>query len=75
MRCVICRHGETREGVATITLERDRLTLVVRGVPARICEACGEDYVDEKVSERLLRDAEEAVRSGVRVEVRDYVAA
>ena len=72
---MVCRHSETREGVATITLERDRLTLVVRGAPARICEACGEEYVDEKVSERLLRDAEAAVRSSVRVEVRDYVAA
>ena len=68
MKCPICRVGETAPGVATVTLERDELTLVVRGVPARVCANCGEEYVEEAA-------AEEAARSGVKVDVRDYVAA
>jgi len=35
MRCVICKQAETQPGKATVTLERDGLTLVVKGVPAR----------------------------------------
>jgi len=56
-------------------LEREGLTLVVKGVPARVCENCGEEYVDEAETSRLLASAEEAVRAGVKVDVRDYVAA
>lgn len=47
MRCVICRQGETRPGTATLVLERDGLTLVLKNVPAEVCENCGEEYVDE----------------------------
>jgi YgiT-type zinc finger domain-containing protein len=75
MKCVICRHGETRPGTATVTLERDRLTLVVKDVPARVCDTCGEQYVDEAAATRLLQTAEEAARAGVQVDVRAYVAA
>ncbi len=75
MKCVVCRNGETRPGKATVTLERGELTLVVKGVPARICENCGEEYVEEAEASRLLDAAEQAAQAGVRVDVRDYVAA
>ena len=75
MKCVICRVSETRPATATVTLERGGTTLVVKGVPAEICANCGEEYVDAETTELLLRTAEEAVRSGVQVSVRDYVAA
>ena len=75
MKCPICRTGDTRPGPATVTLEREGLTLVVRGVPARVCENCGEEYVDEREAGRLLEAAEDALRAGVKVDVREYVAA
>ncbi|WP_428370743.1 YgiT-type zinc finger protein [Methanoregula sp.] len=34
MKCVICKHGETREGATTVTFDRDGMTLVVKAVPA-----------------------------------------
>lgn len=75
MKCVICRDGETKAGKATVTLEREGMTLVVKGVPAEICENCGEEYVDEETTRRLLEMAEEAARAGVQVDVRQYQAA
>ena len=75
MKCPICRTGETAPGKATVTLEHQGLTLVVRGVPARVCRNCGEEYVEETEAARLLGAAEEAARAGVKVDVRDYVAA
>lgn len=74
MKCVICKKGTTRPGVATVTLEREKATLVVKLVPARICENCGEAYMDEKTTSQLLKTAEEAARAGVRVDLRDYAA-
>ena len=75
MRCVICKQGEIQPGTASVMLERNGMTLVVKSVPARVCENCGEEYVDEDVTARLLREAEDAARSGVQVDIREYVAA
>jgi YgiT-type zinc finger domain-containing protein len=75
MRCVVCKQAEVRQGKATITLERDQITLVVKGVPARVCPNCGEQYVDEQVTKQLLETAEAAARAGVQVDIREYVAA
>jgi YgiT-type zinc finger domain-containing protein len=75
MKCVICRTGETRPGKAAVTLERDGMTLVTRGVPASICANCGEEYVDEDTTPQLLKTAEEAARAGVQADVRGYAAA
>jgi len=74
MKCVICKHGETRPGKTTVTLERGGATLVVRGVPARICGNCGEAYVDQEITRQLLGTAEEALRAGVQVDVREFAA-
>ena len=74
VKCVVCKHGETRPGTTTVTLTRDGTTLVVKGVPACVCSNCGEEYVDETTTAHLLEVAEQAARSGVEVEVRDYVA-
>jgi YgiT-type zinc finger domain-containing protein len=75
MKCVVCKKGETKIGKATVTLEKDGATLVFKGVPARVCAKCGEEYVDQEITARLLQSAEEAARSGVQVEIRQYTAA
>jgi YgiT-type zinc finger domain-containing protein len=75
MKCVVCKQAETRAGLATVTLERDGLTVVFKGVPAQVCPNCGEEYVDSSVSDRLLKEAEQTARNGTQVEVRQFVAA
>jgi YgiT-type zinc finger domain-containing protein len=72
MKCPICKYGETRSGEASITLERDGAVLVVRNVPAEICDNCGEAYHSADVTEALLRQAEVAVGAGVEVDVRRF---
>lgn len=37
----------TTRGETTVPLERGTTTLVIEGVPAEVCENCGEAYVDE----------------------------
>jgi YgiT-type zinc finger domain-containing protein len=75
MKCVICRKGETQPGTVSVTLERGNTTVVMKSVPAEVCETCGEQYVDEKTTQTLLAEAERAARSGVQLEVRTYQAA
>ncbi len=75
MDCVICKHGQTRPGTASVTLERGAITIVVKSVPARVCDNCGEEYLDEDITARLLQQAEDAIRAGVQVAIRTYAAA
>ncbi len=74
MTCVICKHGEPKMGKTTVTMERDGMILVIKGVPAQVCPNCGEEYVDEQVAAKLAETAEEVARSGIQVDIRNYVA-
>ncbi|MHB1847298.1 MAG: type II toxin-antitoxin system MqsA family antitoxin [Deltaproteobacteria bacterium] len=75
MICVICRHGDTRPGTTTVTFHDARHTTVVNEVPAEVCENCGEAYVAEGTTTRLLSIAADARGSEAIVLVRDYVSA
>ena len=75
MKCLICKQGETLSGETTITLERHGTTVVFKKVPARICANCGEAYLEEAVSTQLMVTAEQAARSGVLVDVREFTTA
>jgi len=75
MKCTICKHGETADGFSTVPIEREGMLLVMRGVPARVCQNCGEAYIDAKVTRELLQMAEEARKQHVQVDVRQYSAA
>lgn len=55
-------------------LECHALTMVVRHVPAEVCENCGEEYVDQAAAAAAWERAETAARDGVTVEVREYAA-
>ncbi len=74
MKCVICKQGELEAGKVTVTLERKGSTLVFKGVPAQVCPNCGEEYVDEDVSAKLLQRADELAKDGAQVDVREYAA-
>jgi YgiT-type zinc finger domain-containing protein len=74
MQCVICKQGETYPGAATVALERGGATVIIKGVPATICDNWGEYYLDEAMAARVLSMAEQAVSRGAEVEVRRFAA-
>jgi YgiT-type zinc finger domain-containing protein len=72
MKCIICKHGHTQPGKMTSTLDRGDTTIIVKEVPADICDNCGEGYLSQEISAQLLKQAEEAVKAGIQVDVRKY---
>lgn len=74
MKCVICKTGQTHPGKATVTLERGHTIVVMRDVPAEICEDCGEYYLDEATAESVYADAEQSFARHVEVEIQSYAA-
>ncbi len=62
-----------------MTLERAGTTIIIRDVPGiirdvpgEICDTCGEVYHRQEVTSILLKQAEQAYRDGVDIEVRRY---
>jgi len=72
--CGICQHRGTTPGTTTIPLERGDFLLVMRRVPAEICENCGEAFIDAETTSQILAEAEALAKSGVQVEVRSFAA-
>lgn len=54
MQCVICKHGQTYQSTTSIALFRQEKTFIIKNVPARICENCGEYYLSEQITESVL---------------------
>jgi YgiT-type zinc finger domain-containing protein len=72
--CVLCKHGNTQSEKGTVTLEQDNAIVILKGVPAEICNNCGEYYLSAAVTEQVLQRAEEAVSKGAEVEILRYAA-
>ncbi len=75
MKCVICKNGETHPGLTVVTLYRRGNTLVIKNVPAEICENCGEYYLSDEVAARVYEQAEQSLKHGAEVEIGQYAVA
>ena len=74
MKCVICKAGETAPGKTTVTLERSGTVILIKEVPADVCQDCGEYYLDESVVSKVYVQEEDAVKRHAEVEILRYAA-
>ena len=74
MKCALCKHGKTEPGTATVTLTKEETTVIIKGVPADVCDTCGEYYLDEAATRRVMEIARRAVEQGTEVEIVRYAA-
>ena len=74
MRCALCRTGETKPGKTTEAYEIGSTVVVVRGVPADVCQQCGEAYTNETTTRQLEKIVDQARHAGV-VVIQEYQAA
>jgi YgiT-type zinc finger domain-containing protein len=74
MICAICKNGTACPGLVTVTLQRGETTVILKQVPADICDNCGEYYLSSGVAEQVLLKAESAVKSGAEVEILRFAA-
>ena len=58
--CPICHGGNKRHGTTIFTVDLGDGVVVVRDVPAQVCDRCGSDWIDDVVAERLEQIVEQA---------------
>jgi YgiT-type zinc finger domain-containing protein len=74
VNCAICKTGQTRSGYANVVLQREKATVVLRHVPADVCDNCGEYYLASSVAQKTYEIADSALSAGVEVEIRQFAA-
>lgn len=74
MICTICKVGEMKPGRVTVTLQRNESVIIIKNVPAFVCENCGEYTLEESVTAEIMQLAERAVANNAEIEVLQYAA-
>ena len=66
--CPLCG-GQKRVGTTTFSVDNGESLVVVRTVPATICEQCGEEWIDNETAQALERIVAEAQAKHTQVEI------
>ena len=74
MTCPICKHGKMDKGTTTLIFETDNSTIVIKDVPANVCDNCQEAFISEEISKELLVMAHKEEEEGMEIEVLHYAA-
>ncbi len=75
MACPLCK-GNMTPGTTILPFEmQSGRVIVVLNVPARVCEQCGEEYVDMKVARNVEQLIDRAERDGLSMGFVEYAAA
>ncbi|AFL85058.1 YgiT-type zinc finger domain protein [Belliella baltica DSM 15883] len=69
MECSICKNGETASGFVTVTLERGGTIVLIKNVPADVCQNCNHYYLDAQTTKMILDKGQEAYDKGAELEV------
>lgn len=75
MKCLYCK-SNLKEGETALTFQmgNDRI-IVVKDVPALICEECGEESIDIKESKIVEQLVHRAIADGIKMGFIEYYTA
>ena len=74
MICAICKTGQYKEGLTTVVLTKNDSAVIIKQVPALVCDQCGEYILSNDITKQILSIAEEAYANGTELEIRRFVA-
>ncbi|MEI6436580.1 MAG: type II toxin-antitoxin system MqsA family antitoxin [Bacteroidota bacterium] len=69
MNCVICKTGAMQDGQVTVTLEKNGSIILIKEVPAHICDVCEHYYLDQEIAKEVLNRGNQAFIKGAELEV------
>lgn len=73
--CSICKTGELEPGKVTVTLEKEGAVVLLKNVPAQVCNNCSSYFLDAETTRIVLQKAENSVKNGAELEVIQMTAA
>lgn len=73
-QCPTCG-GKKEQGKTTFTVDTGESIIVVRGVPATVCNQCGDEWFEDSVAEKLESIVADAKMRRLFVEIAYFDAA
>ena len=73
MLCILCK-GDMKNGKVNFPVDAEENFILIKGVPAQICEQCGEYFLKDDVAEIIERIVKKAKRKNVELEILKFAA-
>jgi len=73
MLCFLCK-GEMKSGKVNFPIDEEDNFILIKGVPAEICEQCGEVFLKDDVAAAIEEIAKTAKATNVEFEILRFAA-
>lgn len=71
MKCFMC-NGELEEQKVNYVVDLKDAIIIIKGVPAKVCLQCGEQYFEDKTSENIERIVNQLKQLATEVTIVNY---
>ena len=71
MNCFKCK-GEVINKKVNYMVDLENTIIIIKGVPAKVCKNCGEQYFSDKIAENIEKIVKELKNLSVEVTVVNY---
>ncbi len=71
MNCFMCK-GTLEKKKVNYIVDLGETIIIIKGVPAKVCEQCGEQYFDDKTSENIEAIVNQLKRLPMEVSIVNY---
>jgi YgiT-type zinc finger domain-containing protein len=75
MNCLIRKFGIYKPDKITVKLERGKSIVLIKEVPADVCDICGNYLLNQKTTRAALEHANQSFESGAELEITKLKAA
>ena len=71
LKCFMC-NGELEEQKVNYVVDLKDAIIIIKGVPAKVCSQCGEQYFEDKTSENIERIVNQLKQLATEVTIVNY---
>jgi len=71
MECFMCK-GSLIEKKVNYVVDLERTIIIIKSVPAKVCNQCGEQYFDDETSEKIERIVNQLKELSIEVMIINY---
>lgn len=71
MECFMCK-GTLEKKKVNYIVDLEETIIIIKGVPAKVCKQCGEEYFDDKTSENIEAIVNQLKRFPMEVSIVNY---
>ena len=71
MNCFLCK-GNLQERKVNYVVDLENTIIIIKGVPAKVCSQCGEQYFDDEIAENIEKIVNQLKQLSAEVTIVNY---